>query len=706
MVHDHTHNKYGFVANPNRSVRNNLLSHLLQLPVAGFIYRGTNTACHNLCVKLSPPQGFQYLLGLGLKFCVRPRMTCTPQAFKAMTTRFRRDIYLKTFYADQPSDLPPDQLRISSGYTPDENLIPMEIRARINVFIRSLRELFVCKSAPPNLAPWQRSLLRDLRADPTFITIPADKNLGLCIIERDEYIRRVFQDHLLDTDTYQKLTEEEAIAHMETVGRNARAFLKAACKRHDLDDDDLEYLKRSLDTKDPFAYFYGTAKVHKDPWKLRPIVSYSGSLLHGLGRWLDQQLQPYARELPTYLKSSFDLKNELEQLEFPCHQKFSMFTCDARSMYTNIDTSHALKNIGDYLRLQDDCPHAPSIMQALTLLMRNNVFRFGDTYYKQLTGTAMGAPPACAYAQLYFGIYELQVIPRFQTHLKLFYRYIDDGFGIWIHDPDPAVDTANWEQFQTEYGSFGKLIWDFSDRTHRINFLDLMITLKNGSATTTIYEKPMNLYQYIPPNSAHSPNVIRAFIFGLVLRIFRLTSRPADRQIEIDKLIGRCLARGYTPSFLKPVLEKSIARAIARMKHKPAPEPDPNDYMAHFLARSNQPPEDDIKSTVFLHTTYHHHGPKSRDIQHAFRSTFLKPSKDDPFFHELKNGLRVNTGAPVNIRRLLIAQHKVPNIKNLLFPRKLKQQEGREASKIREEIQPQPPQQPVTYNLMTVNPYS
>jgi hypothetical protein len=57
--------------------------------------------------------------------------------------------------------------------------------------------------------------------------------------------------------------------------------------------------------------------------------------------------------------------------------------------------------------------------------MTHDVFKFGDTFWVQLSGTAMGAPPAPNYATLYF-----------PQHLNLLYygRYIDDGLGIWIRN--------------------------------------------------------------------------------------------------------------------------------------------------------------------------------------------------------------------------------------------------------------------------------
>jgi hypothetical protein len=59
---------------------------------------------------------------------------------------------------------------------------------------------------------------------------------------------------------------------------------------------------------DPYPHFYLTFKIHKTLLKMRPIVSVSGSLLHTLGRWLDNQLQPLVRSLPSFVASSWELK--------------------------------------------------------------------------------------------------------------------------------------------------------------------------------------------------------------------------------------------------------------------------------------------------------------------------------------------------------------------------------------------------------------
>ena len=85
--------------------------------------------------------------------------------------------------------------------------------------------------------------------------------------------------------------------------------------------------------------------------------------------------------------------------------------------------------------------------------MRFNIFRFGDSYFLQLIGTAMGTSCAVQFANLYFGWHEQEtILPKYQNLLgRLFYhrRFIDDVFLIWIGELDDEWDAL----YNTEVGS-------------------------------------------------------------------------------------------------------------------------------------------------------------------------------------------------------------------------------------------------------------
>jgi hypothetical protein len=329
----------------------------------------------------------------------------------------------------------------------------------------------------------------------------------------------------------------------------------------ELSDDAQKFIRRKLSEtiKDPFGYFYLTIKLHKTPISTRPVCSDCASLPHALGQWVDEQLQPIVKGQSTYFKNSFDLKKELDGITLPANA--SIFTYDALSMYTNIDKEECIARIEQYLwqpaaHFRFHHKHPRAIIAAMALVMRNNRMRFGDLVIHQIKGIAMGMSPAPTIANLFLAIYEAEhIVPNIGSYLLLLRRFIDDGLGVWLHDPDPAVNKANWTECQALVNAMG-LSWEFTVRCQKVVFMDLMIGIINRRFVTSLYAKPMALYLYIPPNSSHAPGILAGLVYGQVLRIYQLCSLSTDIDKELAAFYRRLLARGYHARQILPLLKR------------------------------------------------------------------------------------------------------------------------------------------------------
>jgi hypothetical protein len=284
---------------------------------------------------------------LGLSFCPRPRLATYDVS--DFTQRFRRDIFTKAYFAHRETEEENfnPKLFIRSEWEPDQEAIPDDLKKRTDVFLKEITSLFKKRRSPPSLLYSQRQLLKNLQNNSDFMVVVTDKNLGPAIIEREVYIKRCLTDHLHDEATYRQLSHHRAQGRIKTITLLLENFLS---KYEDtLQPYELKFLKRSMKTENPLPQFYITFKVHKRPWKTRPICSVSGSLLHGLGKWVDTKLQPICQKLPSFINSSFTLITHLKGLP-PLPANARLFTADAVSMYTNIDTIHALAQITQFFR--------------------------------------------------------------------------------------------------------------------------------------------------------------------------------------------------------------------------------------------------------------------------------------------------------------------------------------------------------------------
>ena len=72
--------------------------------------------------------------------------------------------------------------------------------------------------------------------------------------------------------------------------------------RDSMSPGELTYLRKRTKLKEHrIPQFYITAKVHKSPWKTRPIVSTYGSLMSYLSKWVDFTLNKIAKQSPIYI---------------------------------------------------------------------------------------------------------------------------------------------------------------------------------------------------------------------------------------------------------------------------------------------------------------------------------------------------------------------------------------------------------------------
>jgi hypothetical protein len=127
-----------------------------------------------------------------------------------MDERFRKDLYTKSIFAGTPSTWTPDQLYVKSDdWNPPNELIEMSLKARTSYFLRRLKQSFRSRRVGSNLSPIQLHTLSILEKLEDFIVCPTDKNLGPCILEREQYIQQVFS-LLNDKDTYLRLSEFDA----------------------------------------------------------------------------------------------------------------------------------------------------------------------------------------------------------------------------------------------------------------------------------------------------------------------------------------------------------------------------------------------------------------------------------------------------------------------------------------------------------------
>ena len=130
-------------------------------------------------------------------------------------------------------------------------------------------------------------------------------------------------------------------------------------------------------------------------------------------------MQPIACAQPSFFQNSYTLPDSLANITIP--HNAALFTSDAVSMYSNIKTDPALASISAYLRAKEGKSfhhyNSTALTEALEIVFRNNLIKFGNIYWRQISCMGMGISPAPPWATIFFALHERTIIPQWENNL-------------------------------------------------------------------------------------------------------------------------------------------------------------------------------------------------------------------------------------------------------------------------------------------------
>ena len=254
-----------------------------------------------------------------------------------------------------------------------------------------------------NLTSTDKStIIKFKRVSNEVIIKPADKNLGIVLLNTDDYITQC-TNHLSDTSTY-RLASNYPKDDITKQLRNTIISFKPQISRYS--KKLYEFLLSEPDhCRTP--QFYGIPKIHKKFTQVppvRPIVSQCSSLLNPSARFIDHILQPLAQSYADYLHNSTSLSLVLQNLPVP--DNAILVTLDVSNLYPSISQTDMLYTIYNemsqhrHLLLFD--PNF--VIQLLYTNVNYNYFEFASLIFQQVKGTAMGAPFSPTVANIYMSV--------------------------------------------------------------------------------------------------------------------------------------------------------------------------------------------------------------------------------------------------------------------------------------------------------------
>ncbi len=498
-------------------------------------------------------------MGLGVKFLPVPKISkiTLKNLIHEQIDKFHNRLRLNLYFNNTtltPTTIPKNDSH--NKWQPTRTPLDNNLTTYINAIKHKSNTLIDSSTIPYNTTDnMMHNILNKLSRNKTITIKPADKNLGIVIMDTTDYINMCLI-HLQDINTYKIITDYQPLniynklimilkTHNYFTIRDSNKFTRLTVSLLQLmNHDNLR-----------IPYFYCLPKIHKDkiPIPGRPIISSINSITYHTSLYLDKELQPTLKLIQVICTSSRQIILDMEH--FMTSPNSVIVCADVTSLYPNIPIELGVQTVTKVLEDLHyfTSSHLKFLMTLLTWVLTENYCTFDATIYHQQEGTAMGTPTAVTYANLFlYGIENSLILKHKPSYYK---RYIDDIYSVF----DNNVTANNY------ITDFNMMIPSIKLEAVTIGrsgvILDLICTLDTtidddisyDSITISLYQKPHNKYQYIPTQSEHKSSIYKNFILQELKRYQLSCSSHSDFLLVVQQFKNRLEKRGYDEHLINSI---------------------------------------------------------------------------------------------------------------------------------------------------------
>ena len=273
---------------------------------------------------------------------------------------------------------------------------------------------------------------------------------------------------------------------------------------------------------------------------------------------------------------------------------------DVSSLYPNIDHEEGVKACAYALNKRKTHLISTSFLTGLIMtVLKSNTLKFGERFFHQIKGTAMGTPMAVNFANLFMAKFETEMLADYKKKFKklptVWLRYIDDIFFTWDYDETSLKHFINFcNNYSSNQNMKSNITFTADYSTSEVYFLDTKIKFKGERLISELYSKPTASFQYLHRTSYHPPHTFRSIVKSQFIRIRRICSDIDDYWFHADRFSSFFRSRGFKLISINKIIN-DIAKTPRQTLFK-----SQNDTNTNLLLASRK------SSRIPFVTTWHH----------------------------------------------------------------------------------------------------